>query len=60
MTFTELMIDKFPNANIENLVVDCCPENFGYQTITTMFLKKYGQCFEYCDKCWNSEIVEVN
>lgn len=25
MTFTELMLQKFPNADLRNLFIDCCP-----------------------------------
>lgn len=58
-TFIDVMLEKFPNVNIDNLLVDCCPENFGYSTFETIFCSKHG-CFADCSKCWNGIIVDKN
>lgn len=57
MTFTKLMLNKFPNGNLNNLMIDCCPCNFGYRTIGTEIVRIIGSCFIECKVCWNSEIV---
>lgn len=57
MTFIELMIRKFPKANLNNLFIDCCPENFGYKTVWTEICRKYG-CLADCSKCWDSPVTD--
>lgn len=57
MTFTELMIKKFPKANLKNLFVDCCPCNFGVETRMTKICNENSYCIDDCSICWNSEII---
>ena len=57
MTFTELMLQKFPNADLRNLFIDCCPCNFGIETEMTRLCNNGHECFEDCKICWNSQIV---
>lgn len=57
MTFTELMLKRFPKANLKNLFVDCCPCNFGVETKMTKFCEKNSHCIDDCSICWNSEII---
>lgn len=57
MTFTELMLQKFPNADLRNLFIDCCPCNFGIETEMTRLCDNGHGCFEDCKICWNSQIV---
>lgn len=59
MTFKELMLSNFPKADMKNLLVDCCPCNFGHHTIWTKICDKYG-CLADCSKCWDSEIIGEN
>lgn len=54
MTFTELMLQKFPNADLRNLFIDCCPCNFGIETEMTRLCNNGHECFEDCKICWNS------
>ena len=57
MTFTELMLQKFPDADLRNLFIDCCPCNFGIETEMTRLCDNGHGCFEDCKICWNSQIV---
>lgn len=57
MTFTELMLQRFPNADLRNLFIDCCPCNFGIETEMTRLCNNGHECFEDCKICWNSQIV---
>lgn len=51
------MLQKFPNADLRNLFIDCCPCNFGIETEMTRLCDNGHGCFEDCKICWNSQIV---
>ena len=57
MTFTELMLNKFPNVDLDNLMIYCCPCNFGYRTTGTEIVDMIGNCFIDCKACYNSPII---
>lgn len=58
MTFTELMLKKFPKANLKNLFIACCPCNFGVETKMTEVCDE-DSCINDCKICWDSEIINT-
>lgn len=51
------MLKNYPKADIKNLMIYCCPCNFGYRTIGTAIVDIMGNCFTDCKACWNSQII---
>lgn len=54
------MLKRFPEADIKNLMADCCPCNFGVRTVGTEIVDIIGNCFIECKACWNSEVIGNN
>jgi hypothetical protein len=60
MTFTEMMLEKFPSSNLNKLIDGTCPCEFGVHTEMTDVVDGLSYCFESCKVCWDSEITRID